>query len=147
MNVRECALANTAQSRRADGCYLLRGVATESSAGSNSRGRRRQAQQRKVHERQQAHDHLMGRVGKLLRSLGKKDKGKGDKMGACQSAEARSAKASKKKGKASHVKPGTFSTWIFFHTAAGSHCEWSAFVRKKQHHNQQILTSFFFCTR
>jgi hypothetical protein len=68
-------------------------------------------------------------------------------MGACQSAEARSAKASKKKGKASHVKPGTFSTWIFFHTAAGSHCEWSAFVRKKQHHNQQILTSFFFCTR
>lgn len=59
----------------------------------------------------------MGRVGKLLRSLGKKDKAKADKMGSCQSTEANSAKGSTKKAKQSHVKAGTFSTWTFFLTA------------------------------
>jgi calcium-dependent protein kinase len=84
----------------------------------------------------------MGRVGKLLRSLGKKDKGKGDKMGACQSAEARSAKASKKKGKASHVKPAANKPAVSKVAAAAVSGSESGSSTHSSHHGEEANSEF-----
>lgn len=81
----------------------------------------------------------MGRVGKLLRSLGKKEKGKADKS---QNTE---AKGPAKKAKQSHVKPGTFSTWTFslivrIFPSGWQCCTLAALKTKKERNNPDTVT-------